>query len=401
MSTEFAATKYLLQPSMPFNQAVEKWMKYHSPSIRPSTVKVYYQHVKVLKEFFKDLPLGDIDPEKLREYQKWRSQKAGATKVNHEFASILQAVLKHAGLWRHLEDFYKPMKAPSRRAGHSLTAEDEMRLREAALSHPRRRVAGHSMIIMLSTTMGFGELRQLRRRDVDMEKRCVTIQDGAKNIYRERTIPLNNSAFESMRWILDRFEKLGGSGEDEFILPHNAERSEEERRSAVHKRTSPPDFSRPMEGIYKAARNICKAAGLEHFRLYDCRVQAITKLLSNPTVAPQVSREIAGHVSQAIQNRYSIQQFDTKKRALDAIDSVAAVDEEVKPIPLPPPPPQYPVPAPIHSTTMQSLIEAEIARQVAQALEAMKLTTTLADPAREQRQVASAGRQLSLLQFPR
>ena len=59
------------------------------------------------------------------------------------------------------------------------------------------------MIVMLSTTMGFGELRQLRRCDVDMEKRCVTVREGAKNTHRERTIPLNNSAFESMAWILN------------------------------------------------------------------------------------------------------------------------------------------------------------------------------------------------------
>jgi hypothetical protein len=37
-------------------------------------------------------------------------------------------------------------------------------------------------------------------------------------------------------------------------------------------------------------------------------------------VSPQVSKEIAGHISQAMQNRYSIQQFDTKKAALDALD---------------------------------------------------------------------------------
>jgi hypothetical protein len=65
---------------------------------------------------------------------------------------------------------------------------------------------------------------------------------------------------------------------------------------------------------------IRKAAGIPHFRIYDCRVQAITKLLSDPNVSAQVSREIAGHVSQAMQSRYSIQLFNTKKAALDALD---------------------------------------------------------------------------------
>ena len=49
-------------------------------------------------------------------------------------------------------------------------------------------------------------------------------------------------------------------------------------------------------------------------------MQAITKLLSDPNVSPQVSREIAGHISQAMQSRYSIQLFNTKKAALDGLE---------------------------------------------------------------------------------
>jgi hypothetical protein len=56
-------------------------------------------------------------------------------------------------------------------------------------------------------------------------------------------------------------------------------------------------------------------------RIYDCRVQAITKLLSSPQVSPQASREIAGHISQEMQNRYSIQTFSTKKAAVDTLDA--------------------------------------------------------------------------------
>jgi hypothetical protein len=79
-----------------------------------------------------------------------------------------------------------------------------------------------------------------------------------------------------------------------------------------------------MKEIKSAFYSIREAAGLPHFRLYDCRVQAITKLLSDPMVSPQVSREIAGHISQAMQNRYSIQQFSTKKAALDGLVTPAS-----------------------------------------------------------------------------
>jgi hypothetical protein len=79
-----------------------------------------------------------------------------------------------------------------------------------------------------------------------------------------------------------------------------------------------------MHGIRTTFYSIRKAANLPDFRVYDCRVQAITKLLSDPMVSPQVSREIAGHISQAMQNRYSIQQFNTKKAALDGLEKTPA-----------------------------------------------------------------------------
>ena len=51
---------------------------------------------------------------------------------------------------------------------------------------------------------------------------------------------------------------------------------------------------------------------------------ACRRLLScygNPAVSPQVPKEISGHISQRMQNRYSIQTFLTKKAALDTLDA--------------------------------------------------------------------------------
>ena len=86
-----------------------------------------------------------------------------------------------------------------------------------------------------------------------------------------------------------------------------------------------------QRAIYSSFRNIRNAAGLPQFRIYDCRVNAITRLLSDPNVSPQVSKEIAGHISQRMQDRYSIQLFSTKKRALDGLnDKPAPVPTEPK-----------------------------------------------------------------------
>ena len=118
---------------------------------------------------------------------------------------VFQLVMKEYDQWARLQSRYKPLKVEPHRSGHSLTAEEEERLKTVAFSKKKWRLAAHCMVVMMNTTMGFGELRQLRRRDVDMARPCVTVREGAKNHYRQRTIPLNAAARESMEYILKRW----------------------------------------------------------------------------------------------------------------------------------------------------------------------------------------------------
>jgi integrase len=294
--------------SLPFPRAAELWLEQHKRYIKPNTLRNYRACVKLLTAFIGETFVKDIHIGHIRAYQAERLVKAGHYLINGEL-SVLQMILKEARCWKAIADLYKPLRVPKRRGGHSISEDEERILREVAFSRPKWRLAAHCMIVMLSTTMGFGELRHVRRRDVDMRRKCVLVREGAKNDYRDRTIPMNAAAYDSMCWILERWEKLGGSEDSEFILPH---------RPRVPQ--GPWIFTEPMKSVNTAFNNIRKEAGLPAFRVYDCRVQAITKLLSNPAVSPQVSREIAGHISQAMQDRYSIQQFDTKMAALEALD---------------------------------------------------------------------------------
>jgi integrase len=300
---------YPLDASLTLAEAGPKWLEQHTRYIKPNTLRNYRACIKLLTAFIGDPLVKDIDIGHIRAYQTERSAKAGHYLINGEL-SVLQMILKECGEWDRIKKFYKPMRVPKRRGGHSISADEERLLREVAFSRPKWRLAAHCMMVMLSTTMGFGELRHVRRRDVDTKRRCILVRDGAKNFYRDRTIPMNAAAYDSMCWILERWEKLGGSLESEFILPH--------RPRAAQR---PWIFTEPMKSVNTAFNGIRKEAGLPAFRVYDCRVQAITKLLSDPKVSPQVSKEIAGHISQAMQDRYSIQQHDTKMAALEALES--------------------------------------------------------------------------------
>jgi len=351
---------YPLDASLTFAAAAPKWLEAHQQYIKPNTIRNYRAAIKLLMANLSEVPLKDIQIGHIRAYQAKRDKKAGCYLLNGE-VSILQMILKEAGEWSRIREFYKPMRVPKRRGGHSISAEEERILREVAFSRPKWRLAAHCMLIMLSTTMGFGELRHVRRRDVDMKRKSVLVRDGAKNDYRDRTIPMNAAAYDSMCWILERWADLGGKDESEFILPH---------RPRVPQ--GPWLFNEPMLAITTAFNRIREEAGLPKFRVYDCRVQAITKLLSNPDVSTQVSKEIAGHISQAMHDRYSIQQFDTKMAALDALEGPTTAPPPNEPAPAPP------LQAPVD--LMNPAIQAEIARQVALALQERFPTPMATEP---------------------
>jgi integrase len=255
-----------------FSTAAMAWFEDHKRYIKPNTADSYGDALKRLTSFFGDKPINEIGILHLRMYQGLRSAKVCANTTNRELG-VLQQVLREFDEWKRLESRYRQLKESPRRAGNSLTTEEEQRLREVAFTKPKWRLAGHCMMVMLSTGMSFGELRHVQRRDVNMKRKCIVVRDGAK----VRTFPLNSAARKSMTWILDRWKKLGGCDPKHFILPHRSR-----REGACHwRKTIPWILDEPMLTISRAFRSIRKAADLPAFRVDDCRVQATTKLLGD------------------------------------------------------------------------------------------------------------------------
>lgn len=309
-----------------FTDAALAWFGFHSTYLKPNTRRVYAQYVKTLGDFLGAAKLGSIHIGTVRAFQQWRAQSACPTRVNSE-TSALKMILAEANLWDRIGLLYHPLPIPKKKVRQNMSEEEERRLMAVALDKPRRRVAGHCLLIMCNTSMGFGELRMVTRGDVvlDAEPPFVQVNGGAKNDYRIRTIPLNFVALKSMRWLIRRWEKLGGNSPDQYILPHNAKR--EPGRICGHKRTDPPDFTQPMGHIYRAARGILKDAGLSHLDPYDMRSHAITKLLSDPNVSEQVYEEITGHKGRQMRMRYSKQRLEKKAVAMESLCKNVLEDE--------------------------------------------------------------------------
>jgi integrase len=298
--------------ALPISEAGRIWLKEHSRYIKLRTFHDYEQYLKALGQFF-TMPLSEIHIGVIRLYQDWRRQSAGAARINMEL-STLQQILKEAKLWDEIAKFYRPLPISHRGSGQSITPEDEEKLLEIAFSSRRRTLAAHCLRIMLRTGVGFGELRRVRKRDIDLKERLIMIWDGAKNESRERTIPLTDQALESVNWILERFRYLGGEHGDEFILPHCSNR-----------KNGPRDFSRPMGSIKKAFAGIRQDAVKEigphmaRFRIYDCRTTAVTRSLSSGKVSIHTAEKLFGH-SQAMTRRYYKPTMSVLREAVDVLE---------------------------------------------------------------------------------
>jgi integrase len=311
----------MLTPETPFSVAAQIWLQDHSPYIKPGTLRVYKQYAKALTDFFQDMPLGKFHIGHVRAYQRWRLETACPTVVNAEIQSVLKQMLTEVMIWPNIKGLYRTVPVVKKKVRKSMSEAEERRFLAVALDpqKPRRLLAGHCLVVMQNTSAGFGELRHLKREDLLLheEPPFIAINEGTKNDFRIRTVPLNHVALRSIRWLLHRWEELGGTENGQYLLPHHAVRTEEERKGRGHKRTHPPDFTAPMGSIYRAARAIFKEAGLSEFVPYDMRSCAITKVLADPDCSDQMAEELIGHSDTITTLRYSRQRLEKKAVVMD------------------------------------------------------------------------------------
>ena len=71
-------------------------------------------------------------------------------------------------------------------------------------------------ILAANTSMRGVEVKHVRRKDFDAEKRVVHIR-ASKNETRKRVIPLNDSAFDAVQRMVTRADTLGHSEPHHYL----------------------------------------------------------------------------------------------------------------------------------------------------------------------------------------
>jgi integrase len=298
----------------PFRTTAWAWHESRKPFIAAKTFHNYDLNIKTLCKFFGDKDLTEITPQLVRDYQVDRLKQCAAAGVqghhtiNHE-TGVLQQILRRHKLWANFEDDYDKLPISKEVRGRILTPEEYDRLAGLKVENTRLEAAWTVAIISLNTTAGPKEILTLRLKDVDIQNGIFFVQPGgAKNSYRIRTIPLNESALAAMKRALTWASECGSTKPDHYVFPFRVDK------------TKQYDPTRHATDTKFAWKTIKALANIENFRRYDCRHHAITELLTDPLVSDETAEQIAGHISKEMKKRYSHIQVHTKRKALDRVN---------------------------------------------------------------------------------
>ena len=146
--------------------------------------------------------------------------------------------------------------------------EEEYKKLLASASVSNLRILNDMIILAYQTAMRFGEILKLNRKDVDLNKRLITLRDTKNG--EDRTIPISNIAIEVLRKY--------PFGERYFIIKRD-------------------QFRHYFE-------QACRRAEINNFRFHDLRACAITKMFLSGMTVPEVA-VISGHKTWSQLSRYT------------------------------------------------------------------------------------------------
>jgi integrase len=233
-------------------------------------------------------------------------QGRGFGRTTNMEVGLLRRIMKKHKQWARLADDVRML--PERpAAARVLTPEEKAALLTKAASRPDWMIAKCAAILALNTTMRACELKGLRRKDVDLFEKTLTIRrDSTKTDAGARVIPLNRDAVLALSELLRRAEMLGATDPEHYVFPAC--------ESGVI------DPTKPMKGWRTEWRHLSKAAGLKGLRFHDLRHQAITELceagLSDMTIMG-----IAGHVSKEMLQHYSHIRLQARREAVAFLET--------------------------------------------------------------------------------
>ena len=299
----------------PFEKAAGQWLAGREKLVAHQTHRIDKERLNALLKVFGGRRLCDITDNDVRTYQINRLDQVGPRTINLDI-KVLRMVLRSAKLWSRIAEDYKPLSENKRGPGRALSTEEEKRLFEVASSNPQWDVAYYAGLVAANTTARGCEIKGLRRSDVDLISRTMTIRRAStKTDAGCRVIPLNDTASWALVRLLERARLLGATEPEHYLFP--AFKFRHTREGKPHGTGYDP--TAPMQTWRSAWRSLTKEAGLPGLRFHDLRHHAITRM-AEAGVPEQTLMSIAGHRSRDMVDLYSHIRIQPMREAVAVLE---------------------------------------------------------------------------------
>jgi integrase len=181
-----------------------------------------------------------------------------------------------------------------------LSREEESRLLAAIDAEPRREHLRGVLLIALDCALRRGEILTLTWADVSLDRRTITVRAFNAKTARSRTVAMTRRVFEDLH-------------SRHYAIPRQ-----------------PNELIFDVKGVKRSFKSACRAAGIEDFRLHDCRHVAISRMIRAGIPPVEVIR-ISGHANlSGAFFRYCNLDSDTVFRAAAALDAFHAEANEAQ-----------------------------------------------------------------------
>ena len=285
-------------------EAIDRYLSDKAVRCAPRTVELERERLSLVKQHFGDTRLSAVTAEAIAEYQKARHYAGTANRTINMDVGALRRVLKHCGRWYSLQHRVRNLPEQQGPVGRALTPDEQKRLFDAAASNPEWEHVYCAATVAANTSMRPVEVKHLRRRNVDLFNRTVTVA-RSKNVTSHRVIPLNQGALKALGRMLERADGLGFKHPDHYIW-----------HACQWGRFDPTQPIRKWDTAWRALRD---TAGLPRLRFHDLRHTIITEL-AEMGVPDHVMESITGHLSRRMLEHYSHIRLDAKRKVLEALE---------------------------------------------------------------------------------
>jgi integrase len=199
-----------------------------------------------------------------------------------------------------------------RTVGKAYSAEEKARMLKEAKAARSPHIYP-ALVLALNAGMRDREIKNLRWRQIDLERKFLVVGDSKTDAGEGRTIPLNSALETAMveysSWYRGRFGELRPEW---YVFPFG--------------KPQPADPKRPVTTLKTAWNNLRERAKVTG-RWHDSRHTLITELAESGA-SDQTIMDIAGHVSKQMLKHYSHIRMEAKRVALESILKKTPVESQ-------------------------------------------------------------------------